>query len=44
MGEVKLQAKDVDLAKLKRKAEAIAGPLQGYAVTYRAYGLEDLVG
>ena len=44
VGEVKLQAKYVDLSKLKLKATAIAKPLQGYAVTYRSYSLEDLVG
>ena len=44
VGEVKLQAKSIDLGKLKRKAEAIEKHLLGYEVTYRAYSLEDIMG
>ena len=44
IGEVKLQSKNVDLTKLRQKAEAVAGPLRGYTVSYRGYTLEDLVG
>ncbi len=42
IGEVKLQAKNVDLEKLRQKTGAISKHLGGFELTYRAYTLEDL--
>ena len=43
VGEVKLQKKNINLEKLKLKAEAIQRDLAGYTVTYRGFSLDDIL-
>ena len=43
VGEVKLQAKNIDLGKLKLEAEAIHKHLTDYKVIYRGYSLENIL-
>ena len=43
IGEVKMQSKNVNLEKLKIKAEAIGKHLAGFEVTYRAFSLDDVL-
>ena len=43
VGEVNMQEKNINLEKLKLKAEAIQRDLAGYTVTYRGFSLNDIL-
>jgi AAA+ ATPase superfamily predicted ATPase len=43
VGEVKMQEKNINIEKLKLKAEAIQRDLASYTVTYRGFSLDDIL-